>query len=415
MKQFLTLATRPIFVLAITLLFVWPAFATDTNIEKTTTAESEPSYHIAHGPYLQALSYDGVIISFTTSHNGFSAVELRRKGEEQIRTCRTVEHGLFMANNTHNVIEIGELEPATEYEYRIVSKQMLSFEPYRVRFGEQVESPWYEFRTFDPKATEFSFVMANDIHDNADKCDKLFAAAKVEKADMVFYNGDIMSHFSKPGQPFASFIDVSVEHFATSKPFAVVRGNHETRGQFARSYDQYIRNNPQRTYYGVYYFGDTAIVMLDCGEDKDDAHPVYAGLVDFDNYRREQAKWLEQVVNSKAFRKSKHRIVMCHIPPTDKRMGEVEKNRKRVSDLLTWRGNVHLAEVMLPILNKADIDVMLSAHLHSFQLFPKQKGVVEFPIIANDNVSAMQVRCSAEGIDIKIVDMQGKSTFEQRF
>ena len=40
----------------------------------------------------------------------------------------------------------------------------------------------------------------------------------------------------------------------------------------------------------------------------------------------------------------------------------------------------------------------------------------KFPgIIANDNVSAMQVRCSAEGIDIKIVDMQGKSTFEQRF
>ena len=415
MKQFLTLATRPIFVLAITLLFVWPAFATDTNIEKTTTAASESSYHIAHGPYLQALSYDGVIISFTTSHNGFSAVELRRKGEEQIRTCRTVEHGLFMANNTHNVIEIGELEPATAYEYRIVSKQMLSFEPYRVRFGGQVESPWYEFRTFDPKATEFSFVMANDIHDNADKCDKLLTAAQVEKADMVFYNGDIMSHFSKPGQPFASFIDVSVKHFATSKPFAVVRGNHETRGQFARSYDEYIRNNPQRTYYGVYYFGDTAIVMLDCGEDKDHAHPVYAGLVDFDNYRREQAKWLEQVVNSKDFRKSKHRIVMCHIPPTDKRMGEVEQNRKEVADLLTWRGNVHLAEVMLPILNKADIDVMLSAHLHNFYLFPKQKGVVEFPIIANDNVSAMQVRCSAEGIDIKIVDMQGKSTFEQRF
>ena len=70
---------------------------------------------------------------------------------------------------------------------------------------------------------------------------------------------------------------------------------------------------------------------------------------------------------------------------------------------------------MLPILNKADIDVMLSAHLHRFVLFPEQKGVVEFPIIANDNVSAMEVRCSAAGIDIKIVDMQGKTTFQQRY
>ena len=415
MKQFLTLATRPLLAIAITMLCASTALALNTPNQKSITAQAEPPYHIAHGPYLQALSYDGVIISFTTSHNGFSAVELRRKGEEQVRTCRTVEHGLFMANNTHNVIEIGELEPATEYEYRIVSKQMLSFEPYRVRFGEQVESPWYGFRTFDPKATEFRFVVANDIHDKADKCDKLLSVVELEKADMVFYNGDIMSHFSKQGQPFTSFIDVSVEHFAKHKPFAVVRGNHETRGHLARSYDEYIRNNPQRTYYGVYYFGDTAIVMLDCGEDKDDAHPVYAGLVDFDNYRREQAKWLEQVIASKEFRKAKHRIVMCHIPPTDKRMGEVEQNSKQVASLITWRGNAHLAEVMLPILNKADIDVMLSAHLHRFVLFPEQKGVVEFPIIANDNVSAMEVRCSAAGIDIKIVDIQGKTTFEQRY
>ena len=415
MKQFLTLATRPIFVLAITLLFVWPAFATDTNIEKTTTAASESSYHIAHGPYLQALSYDGVIISFTTSHNGFSAVELRRKGEEQIRTCRTVEHGLFMANNTHNVIEIGELEPATAYEYRIVSKQMLSFEPYRVRFGGQVESPWYEFRTFDPKATEFSFVMANDIHDNADKCDKLLTAAQVEKADMVFYNGDIMSHFSKPGQPFASFIDVSVKHFATSKPFAVVRGNHETRGQFARSYDEYIRNNPQRTYYGVYYFGDTAIVMLDCGEDKDDAHPVYAGLVDFDNYRREQAEWLKGVVASEAFQRAKHRIAIMHIPPVTERMAEIEAQRADIKNLITWRGGEHLGELMIPILNGADIDVMICGHLHRHVVYPEQAGVLEFPIVVNDNVSSMLVRTNAEGVHLKIVNIDGKTTFEKTY
>ena len=96
-------------------------------------------------------------------------------------------------------------------------------------------------------------------------------------------------------------------------------------------------------------------------------------------------------------------------------MAEVTENAKRVPDLMTWRGNAHLGELLLPILNKADIDVMLSAHLHSHAIFPKQEGVVDFPIIANDNVSAMLVRSSSEGVYIKIVNREGKVTHEKRY
>ena len=155
--------------------------------------------------------------------------------------------------------------------------------------------------------------------------------------------------------------------------------------------------------------------MLDCGEDKDDEHPVYAGLVDFDRYREEQAAWLKEVVRSKEFRRAERRIVIVHIPPTVERMAQVEQNAKRVPDLMTWRGNAHLGELLLPILNKADIDVMLSAHLHSHVVFPPQEGVVEFPIIANDNVSAMLVRSSKEGVYVKIVNREGKTTLEETY
>ena len=94
-------------------------------------------------------------------------------------------------------------------------------------------------------------------------------------------------------------------------------------------------------------------------------------------------------------------------------MAEVEENETVVKDLMTWRGNAHLGELLLPILNKANIDVMLSAHLHRHVIFPPQEGVVEFPIIANDNVSAMLVRSSAEGVYIKIVNREGKVTHEK--
>ena len=373
------------------------------------------SYTFNHGPYLQALSYDGVTICFSTSHRGFSGVELRVKGSDEAQLYRTSKDGLFEADNTFNAIRIDGLSAATEYEYRLTSKRMLSFEPYKVVFGEQITSPWYSFRTFDPAADEVTFVVANDIHDDAQKCATLLDLMPMQEVDMVFYNGDIMSHFSREGQPFTSFIDVSVERFASHKPFAVVRGNHETRGHLAREYGDYIHNTREGRYYGVYYFGSTAVVMLDCGEDKDDEHPVYAGLVDFDNYRREQAEWLKDVVKSKAFRRAKHRIAIVHIPPTVERMAEVEENEKRVADLMTWRGNAHLGELMLPILNEADINVMFSAHLHDYAIFPEQEGVVEFPIIANDNVSAMLVRVNAEGVHVKIVNRDGRTTHEKTY
>lgn len=396
---------KRLFALIITLAVMLPMGA---------VAQQE-AYTINHGPYLQGLTYDGVIICFTTSHGGISHVELREKGSAEVRTCRVSEHGLLMANNTHNVIEVNDLKPATEYEYRIVSKHITRSDPYHVRFGATVESEWYNFRTFDPEATSFTFLVANDIHDQSEKCRKMLDVQPMDEVEMVFYNGDIMSHFSKEGQPFKSFIDVSVEKFAKNKPFAVVRGNHETRGHFARSYDEFIHNTRDGKYYGLYFFGDTAVVMLDGGEDKDDQHPVYAGLVDFDNYRREQAEWLKGIVKMKAFRKAKHRIVIMHIPPVTERMAEVKENAKDIKNLLTWRGGEHLGELMIPILNEANINVMLCGHLHRHVIYPEQEGVLEFPIVVNDNVSSLLVRTDSRGVHVKSVHMDGHTNYEKTY
>lgn len=58
------------------------------------------AYTINHGPYLQGLTYDGVIVCFTTSHREFSGVEIRRRGSDEVRLCRTSKDGLFEADNT---------------------------------------------------------------------------------------------------------------------------------------------------------------------------------------------------------------------------------------------------------------------------------------------------------------------------
>ena len=374
---------------------------------------AQQNYSVNHGPYLQGLCYDGVIVVFTTSHKGFSKVEIRKRGQSEVRVCDSRKDGLIMANNTHNVIRIDGLEPATDYEYRIVSTKVEDFQPYKVTFGESISTPWYEFRTFDPKAREFNFVVLNDIHDDAKKCDKLLSMQPMDKANMVFYVGDIMSYFSSPDQPYTSFIDVSVNRFAKHKPFAVVRGNHETRGYLARTYDQFIHNTRNGKYYGFYTFGSTAVVMLDCGEDKPDTHPVYAGFVAFDEYRLEQIEWLKGVLKSKEFRRAKNRIVLLHIPPAVEAMKQ--QDEKAVKDMLEWHGNVHWGQILLPLLNKADIDLMISAHQHSFHYFAPQKGVIEFPLVINDNHSAMYVSSNDDGISVKVTNQSGKELMNRKF
>lgn len=409
-------------LLAVALCIV-PAAAFSTEGDKASTpvlitladnkAEANEAYTINHGPYLQGLTYDGVTVVFTTSHRGFSKVEIRKKGSTDVRLCDSRKDGLIMADNTHNVIDILGLEPATEYEYRIVSTRVKDFQPYKVTFGEEIASPWYSFRTFDPKAKEFTFAVLNDIHDDSRKCGDLIDLQPMEQVEMVFYNGDILSHYSKQGQPFSSFIDVSVEKFAKNKPFAVVRGNHETRGHLARTYDEFIHNTRDGKYYGVYYCGDTAIIMLDSGEDKLDSHEVYAGFIAFDEYRLEQVEWLKQVIKSKQFRQAKHRVVLLHIPPAVEAMKE--RQEKVVTGMLEWHGNEHWGQILLPVLAKTRIDVMISAHMHAHLYFPPQKGVHDFPIVVNDNNSSMLVRCNEQGVGVKITHRNGKVTFEEQF
>ena len=74
-----------------------------------------------------------------------------------------------------------------------------------------------------------------------------------------------------------------------------------------------------------------------------------------------------------------------------------------------------MGELMIPILNGADIDVMICGHLHRHVVYPEQAGVLEFPIVVNDNVSSMLVRCNEEGISLKITNRKGEVTFDEKF
>ena len=362
---------------------------------------SAQSYTFNHGPYLQELSEHAVTIVFTTSDKGFSWVEVKPDGGEAERHY-TVRNGLRDAYNTFNVIRVENLRPDTRYQYRLCSKQIADFQPYKVTFGDSIVSPWRRFSTPDPKATACSFIALSDMHQQPDKLGRLLNQAGVGSADMIFYVGDMMNYYDNEETPFRSFIDKSVELFASEKPFVLVRGNHETRGNMAREYARYVPKSSGK-YYGAYRVGDIMFVVLDCGEDKPDDFWVYAGLTDFDGYRTEQAAWFGKLIRSKAYKSAKWRIVMNHFPPLSHMEGD-NPERHGIQDI---------TDKFLPLYNQAKIDLMISGHTHAYEFMsPDKYDRLTFPVIVNSTESVARIDIDGRTLKAKVTDTGGNTLKE---
>lgn len=362
---------------------------------------SAQSYTFNHGPYLQELSEHAVTFVFTTSDKGFSWVEVKPDGGEAERHY-TVRNGLRDAYNTFNVIRVENLRPDTRYQYRLCSKQIADFQPYKVTFGDSIVSPWHRFSTPDPKATACSFIALSDMHQQPDKLGRLLNQAGVGSADMIFYVGDMMNYYDNEETPFRSFIDKSVELFASEKPFVLVRGNHETRGNMAREYARYVPKSSGK-YYGAYRVGDIMFIVLDCGEDKPDDFWVYAGLTDFDGYRTEQAAWFGELIRSKAYKSAKWRIVMNHFPP----LSHME------SDNPERHGIQDITDKFLPLYNQAKIDLMISGHTHAYEFMsPDKYDRLTFPVIVNSTESVARIDIDGRTLKAKVTDTGGNTLKE---
>ena len=362
---------------------------------------SAQSYTFNHGPYLQELSEHAVTFVFTTSDKGFSWVEVKPDGGEAERHY-TVRNGLRDAYNTFNVIRVENLRPDTRYQYRLCSKQIADFQPYKVTFGDSIVSPWRRFSTPDPKATACSFIALSDMHQQPDKLGRLLNQAGVGSADMIFYVGDMMNYYDNEETPFRSFIDKSVELFASEKPFVLVRGNHETRGNMAREYARYVPKSSGK-YYGAYRVGDIMFIVFDCGEDKPDDFWVYAGLTDFDGYRTEQAAWFGELIRSKAYKSAKWRIVMNHFPP----LSHME------SDNPERHGIQDNTDKFLPQYNQAKIDLMISGHTHAYEFMsPDKYDRLTFPVIVNSTESVARIDIDGRTLKAKVTDTGGNTLKE---
>ena len=365
-------------------------------------AQDAPVADVKVGPWVTNVGSDAFNVLWTSNHRTLSYVEVAPDDGTDFDACerprfyQTVS-GRRVIDTFHDVRVTG-LEPGVKYRYRIMSKAVVNDDSaYETFYSELVQLPVAgesAVTTLDPKAESCRFTMLNDMHANDEKYQTLMAGLGADDMDFFLLVGDIMSYIND--------VDAMTEHVYGPVPEVVAniptfytRGNHETRGKYAYMFQKYNPTNSGDTYFMLRH-GPVAVVVLDAGEDKPDTNKEYSGAVDFELFRQQQLEWLKEAVKDPLFAKAPVKVAVMHIPA--------------LAHEKSWYGEKRANEMLVPVLNKAGIDVMLSGHYHRYMYAEKGLCGNDFPIIANDNVSRLDFTAQGKDCVIRIYDMEGKLT-----
>ncbi len=204
--------------------------------------------------------------------------------------------------------------------------------------------------------------MLGDAHEdlkNAIKAANVFAPF-----DFLIVNGDMAETKNKKQALLAYRLAASLT--GGTKPVVYARGNHENRGAFAELLPQYVPVQNGETYY-TFRLGGIWGVVLDCGEDKADSHEEYGGAARFHEFRLRQTEFLRRVIADAdcefAAPDVTHRICVVHaeFPRVQEPPFDIERELFR-----EW----------CDLLGEMGVELILSAHMHSYQyLLPGDKDL----------------------------------------
>ena len=378
--------------------------------QKPAESGADQPVAISTGPYLQNPSEQGITIAWVTNRNTTAAVEYGLPNGD-LKTVFSARDGLIDANERTHRITLTGLTAGAVYRYRAISRDIVNFGSNRVQFGATVDSGFREFRTLDRRKQAFSFLVFNDIHDVPTTIPGLLKVAGDDAYDFVVFNGDTVGDIDTENR-ITAMLDAATSNFASRIPLIWVRGNHETRGKFARHFPGYL-SSPNGRYFYSFDHGAVHFTVLDAGEDKIDNHPEYSGLVDFASYRREQAEWLKAEVQSQEFRRARFRVVFVHMPFPSPR---VPRASTGAVDVFT--GMADAFENFGRTLDAAGIDMMISGHVHSPAIIEPEPGRHKYPIIRGGGPrdqarTLIRVNVTADAIEATILRPDG-SVFGRR-
>ena len=350
----------------------------------------KPSKMFRTKPYLQNPANHGMTIMWETTIPAYSWVEY---GTDtlNLKRVRLIIDGQAEFNESIHKIRLEGLTSGQTYYYRVCSQEILQYKAYSKKFGHTAKSDFYSFTMPDSGTDSFTAVIFNDLHQRTAVFETLLKQVKNVDYDFVIFNGDCIDDPANHAQA-TRFISLLTESVHGDRiPTLFMRGNHEIRNAYSiglRKHMDYIGGKT----YGAFNWGDTRIVMLDCGEDKTDDHKEYSGLNDFTQLRNEQVNFLKEELKSKDFKKSDKRILIHHIPLYG-------------CDNLCW-------DLWEPLLRKAPFHVSINAHTHKFAYHPKGTLKNNYPVVIGggnrvENATVMILEKKKEELRIKVLNVEG--------
>lgn len=310
---------------------------------------------ITSGPVIQIVDDSKLSVVWTTDKNSTAYVEYG-PDENSLKKATNSHYGLIDANTTvHKVIL--PFDEQNEFIYRVGSTKINHYFQNSIEYGNTAISDFRKFKDYR-KNKKITFYVLNDIHENVNLY-KEFLADK--DFDFVVLNGDIVNSIDNRQVIINKILKPISENTNGTKPYYLVRGNHETRGASARELPQFL-SLPQDNFYYTFHAGLIYGILLDSAEDKLDSHEEYSGLADFEKYLDAETKWLQALSQSEDYRNAKYKIAFVHIPLDD------FDDQEGLSYLRIYQ------QKWRELLNNMEIDAVFSGHAHSAKLI-KQDGV----------------------------------------
>lgn len=334
-------------------------------------------------PCLQSPAETTMGVSWRVSGLAKGVVEIADNPE--MRGARTVKgggYGLVPIDVSALQVRLEGLRPATTYWYRTVTTPFTDYRNiYDAKLGAPIVGKVYSFTTLGA-AARAHFAVMNDTHAKWTPFQRVVRKVKEIKPTVLIWNGDATNTTQQKKTALEIFLDppIADRDYAATTPTCFVSGNHDFRGSWISKKEEVVmaRHPAERTgaewdlkWNFAQRLGDLALIGLDTGEDKPDAHPKWFGLANFEPYRRAQAVWLEKALARPDIAAAKFKVVFCHIPlfaapnHPDYPHDGVKIDPK---DFAHWSRECH--DLWDSLLRKAGVCLVVAAHTHCYRFDP---------------------------------------------
>ena len=353
-------------------------------------------------PFLQNPIGGAVTISFFTNLPTHGWIEFGTNKELGQKAVTSIG-GQTVANVKHHKIRLKNLQPGATYFYRACSREVLNYAAYKKEFGKVEYSELFSFTLPDTESEDFTALIFNDLHKKRRTLHSLMAQVKDVDYDFVIYNGDCIDDPVNEEHAL-EFITYSNEQVnAAEKPVFYLRGNHEIRGAYSVGLNDIFDYVGGQTF-GAFNWGDTRFVLLDCGEDKPDSHPVYGGLNNFEELRNTQVDFLKAERKNKAFTQAEKRVLIHHIPIHG----------------LGKKSYAPCTELWSDILNDSKISLAINGHTHRFAYHKPAKRDNNYPVVIgggykDTDATVMILSKTGKTLNLKVLAYDGKVLLDDNF